>query len=160
MIDECVKILLDDINPRDLQFLDCYRDAIGLLVSADKTAPVISSNRIQRQECITSLADFRDQDIHENIETIATVKADDELSMVLRASAIINELQILYDIVQEQDRIIRMFCTKRWGQTWTNSRTTGALILKDTVKKLQNFLSEFKKLESNCSGIKSDVRKA
>jgi hypothetical protein len=92
MIDECVKILLDDINPRDLQFLDCYRDAIGLLVSADKTAPVISSNRIQRQECITSLADFRDQDIHENIETIATVKADDELSMVLRASAIMNKL--------------------------------------------------------------------
>jgi hypothetical protein len=39
MIDECVKILLDDLNPRDLQFLDCYRDAIGLLVRAYKIIP-------------------------------------------------------------------------------------------------------------------------
>jgi hypothetical protein len=35
IIDECANVLLDDLNYGDFHVLDCYRDAVGNLVSLE-----------------------------------------------------------------------------------------------------------------------------
>ncbi|KAF2754965.1 hypothetical protein EJ05DRAFT_513296 [Pseudovirgaria hyperparasitica] len=144
IIDRTTTALLSRVRHTDLLFIQLYRKAVGEL----------------RQQHMTALASFRNEDLKKatNNFTADTNKENFELSLVLDANTLKDEMQGLVEIIQTQKNVVEKVSTALMKDKEGEFHLSiGTEILEETKMKLSSFETQFQGLRSDADAIEQDL---
>lgn len=124
------------------------------------TSGLYTKGNLQRQKHIAALASFRDQDLQKALGDVAQDAREEshELSLVLDANALKDELQGLSGIIQAQRGVLMRFENSiRNSADESDMESTGINLLKAASDKLRLFEAEFESLRADAEAIERDV---
>ena len=153
--------LLARVKHPDFQFTSLYHTVVGELVRHPYfTSSSYTKGNLQRQKHIAALASFRDQDLQMALGDVAQDAREEnyELSLVVDANALKDELQGLSGIIQAQRGILMRFENSIRNSADENGmESTSINLLKAASDKLRLFEAEFESLRADAEAIERDV---